>query len=172
MKGKDSSYLDFCSLCALVEAFTHYHGDKDWHNQHNYKEFLRKLDAIFRKRLSNPITVTRYDNSKSKWTQSTLKDYADVFYTGVRCALHHHGDLAPYAGMHGTGTIAIEKPNAGKSICGGYSYSIVIFDPSEIKKSLQRWLDRYCNDLKADSASPRSLHFRQTFQNDFGIVIP
>jgi len=169
MAGGDSSYLDLCSLCALVETFTHYTTERHWHHPGNYKEFLRTLDPVFRKRLTPPIVVTRFEGRK--WLQRKLMDYADVFYAGVRCSLHHHGDLASYTAMSGTGRIAVEFPNAGQSTCGRYSYTLVVFDPAPIKEALQIWLNRYCNDLRANHTSMRAIIFRRKFQRDFGISI-
>ena len=88
LKFGDASYVAFCSLCALVDVFTHYDGYGEWHEPKNYKEFLRKLDPVFRTKLKLPITISRLDSDK--WKQNILKDYADVFYSGVRCSLHHH----------------------------------------------------------------------------------
>src|SRR5262249_34973984 len=95
MSGGHSSYLELCSLCALVEVFLHYDINTSWHEQKNYKEFLRRLNPIFRRKLANPIIITRFYGAG--WVEGQLKDYADVFYAGVRCSLHHHGDLASYA---------------------------------------------------------------------------
>ncbi len=167
--GGDASYVDFSSLCALVEVFTHYSVEKNWHDESQYKEFLRRAASIFRRKLSQPITITRF--SRGRWITGQLKDYADVFYAGVRCSLHHHGDLAAYAGMSGTGQVAIEKPNAGSSQCGRYKYPLVIFDPGKIREVLQDWLKKYCAELKANPASPSAMDFRKKFLNDFGMSV-
>ncbi len=169
MAGGDFSYLDFCSLCALIETFTHYTYEHFWHHPGNYKEFLRKLDPVFRTRLARPTVVSRFE--RGKWRYNTLKDYADVFYAGIRCSLHHHGDLASYTGMSGIGEIARQFPDAGRSACGRYSYSLVVFDPGKIKEALHSWLVRYSDDLKAHPRSDRADIFRQNFCVDFGITI-
>jgi hypothetical protein len=169
MVGGHSSYVDLCCLCALVEVFAHYTNEKDWHDPGNYKEFLRRADSIFRKRLAKPVVVTRFEGNR--WNQGALRDYADVFYAGVRCSLHHHGDLASYAGMSGTNQIAREFANAGQSTCGKYTYSLIVFDPGKIKEMLRLWLKRYCDDLKTNPTSKAAGIFRQTFQRDFGITI-
>jgi hypothetical protein len=70
MMGGHSSYLDICALCALVEVFCHYSLDADWHEQKQYKEFLRKLDPAFRRDLVAPITVSRLRGGN--WETSTL----------------------------------------------------------------------------------------------------
>jgi hypothetical protein len=171
-KGEHQSYVDFCSLCALVDVFTYYDGDEgdpDWHDPRRYKEFLRKLDSTFRKRLRTPITTSRCRSGK--WSLAKLKDYADVFYAGVRCSLHHHGDLAAFAGMKATGDIASESPNAGSSLCGEYSYSLVIFDPAVLKEALEKWLRNYCAELKENPSSKKAKAFRTRFHGDFGIRI-
>ena len=165
------SYMEFCAVCALIDAFTHYTSAKDWHDQRNYKEFLRKLDPIFRKRLSPPTEVTRFKDNG--WAQGKLKDYADIFYAGVRCSLHHHGDLACYVGMRGLGgPIAIERANGGTSQCGRYSFTLVIFDPGAVRIALQNWFNRYCQNLKKKPTSPEALLFKQKLRNDFGVNVP
>ncbi len=169
MNGGHSSYLDMCALCALVEVFCHYEFEKAWHEPKNYKEFLRKLDPVFRRQLGAPISVTR--NEGGRWTAGKLKDFADVFYTGVRCSLHHHGDLASFAGMSGTGQLAIEKPSAGQSLCGNHQFSIVIFDPGCLKASLERWIREYCDELRASPTGQKATRFRDRFENDFGIQL-
>jgi hypothetical protein len=169
MPGGNASYIDFCALCALIEVFLHYESDKNWHDPKNYKEFLRKLDPVFRTELHSPISVTRWEGGA--WRQGTLRDFADVFYTGVRCALHHHGDLASFAGMSGTGQLAIEHPDAGCSTCGAYKFSIIVFDPGELKVRLRQWLHSYCAELRRAPSSDKAIRFRDKFRNDFGINI-
>jgi len=170
MAGGDSSYLDLCSLCALVEVFEYYSSEYSWHEPGNYKEFLRKLNPIFRRLLSVPLQVTRLEGRK--WTTGQLKDFADVFYAGVRCSLHHHGDLASYAGMKGTGEIAKESTGEGTSACGAYKYKSVIFDPDTLKGALEDWLKDYCDKLRGNPKSKEAARFRKKFENDFGICIP
>lgn len=169
LKFGHASYVAFCSLCALVDVFTYYDGYGEWHEPKNYKEFLRKLDPVFKTKLKLPITISRFKGDK--WRQSELKDYADVFYSGVRCSLHHHGDLASYAGMTRTNQIAKEIENAGKSVCGKYTYSLVVFDPGMLKKALESWFQKYCDDLKKDPSSDKAKTFRKRFEDDFGIII-
>jgi hypothetical protein len=168
--GGDASYVDFCALCALVEVFSHYDAARDWHDPGNYKEFLRKLDSKFRMRLSEPITITRCE--AGVWKVGKLKDIADVFYSGVRCSLHHHGDLASYAGLAGTGELAKVHTKAGASQCGVYIYTLVVFDPQVLKGMLEGWLAKYCDKLKAEPSGPVAANFRKTFLNDYGIAIP
>lgn len=170
MTGGHSSYLDFCALCALIEVFCHYEFEKDWHEPKNYKEFLRKLDPVFRKKLGSPIPVTRYEGGR--WTSGRLIDYADVFYVGVRCSLHHHGDLASFAGMMGTGILATEKPAAVKRLGDTSQYPMVIFDPGKLKTSLEEWLGDYCDELRNAPKGAKSDLFRKKFEIDFGIAIP
>jgi hypothetical protein len=43
----DESYVHFCALCALVDAFTYYDGDKDWHDPKAYKEFLSRQQNLW-----------------------------------------------------------------------------------------------------------------------------
>jgi len=170
LKGGDQSYIDFCSLCVLIDIFTHYDRDCEWHDQKHYKDFLRCLNPIFRRRLISPITTSRF-RSRS-WQLTQLKDIADVFYTGVRCSLHHHGDLAAFTGMRRTGEMVKEFPNAGSSVCGNYTYSLIIFDPEELKIALIDWFTKYCDDLKRNPMSRRAMSFRRRFREDFGITIP
>lgn len=170
MAGGHASYLDLCALCALVEVFSYYGFDKEWHEPRHYKEFLRKLDPVFRRRLGTEILITRLEGDR--WKPGKLKDFADVFYTGVRCSLHHHGDLASFAGMSGTGEVAVERPSAGRSLCGTHSYSIVVFDPGELKIRLREWLRTYCMELKGSPSGEAANRFRTKFQRDFGIAIP
>jgi hypothetical protein len=101
-----------------------------------------------------------------------LDDFADVFYSGVRCSLHHHGDLASYAGMNGTGQLLKEIPNAVKSTCGTVTVSLVIFDPGKLKGALEKWLAKYCLELKKSPTSCAAKNFKRKFFNDFGIPIP
>ena len=170
MLGEHASYIDFCALCALVEVFSHYESDRDWHEPKNYKEFLRKLDPVFRTKLRSAILITR--DEAGAWRPRKLQDFADVFYTGVRCSLHHHGDLASFAGMSGTGQLAIERPDAGSSLCGTYKFNIVVFDPGELKVRLHQWLHSYCAELRREPNSDKAKIFRKKFFNDFGIKIP
>ncbi len=164
MLGGHASYLDFCALCALVEVFSYYESDKDWHDSKNYKEFLRKLDPVFRKSLSAPIVITR--SEAGSWTEGKLRDIADVFYAGVRCSLHHHGDLASFAAMHvehgekKAGKLADVRDSAGQSLCGSYDYSLVVFNPGELKSRLRKWFHDYCNNLRGSPLSPRAERFR------------
>src|SRR5262245_41533203 len=58
MQSGHASYLDLCSLCALVEVFLHYTHKTIWHDSTAYKKFLRKLHPIFSKKLKNPIDVS------------------------------------------------------------------------------------------------------------------
>jgi hypothetical protein len=170
MTGGHASYIDLCALCALVEVFSYYQSDKDWHAARNYREFLRKLDQIFRTKLHTPITVTRYKGGN--WEIDQLDDFADVFYTGVRCSLHHHGDLASFTAMSGTGKLAIQVPDAGQSLCGTYRFPVVVFDPQELKVRLSKWFVGYCDKLRKKPTSEEAKRFRQKFLNDFGITIP
>ena len=164
------AYPVLCTMCALVDTFTHYDRDCDWHDLRHYKEFLRKLDPIFRTKLSIKITTSRLRNRG--WETGKLKDFADVFYTGVRCTLHHHGDLAPFAGMAAGPKIAWQNSNAGTSVCGKYSYSQVVFDPWKVRDALRLWFENYCKELKAKPQSDRAKFFRKRFATDFGIIIP
>lgn len=100
-----------------------------------------------------------------------LKDFADVFYTGVRCSLHHHGDLAPFAGMSGTGVLAKELTGAGESTCGR-TYSIVVFDPWRFRDTLEVWFRGYCADLRNNPQADKAKRFRRRFEADFAISIP
>lgn len=169
MAGNDSSYVDLCSLCALIDLFTHYTHRQTCHGPDNYKEFLRRLHPILGTKLSKPINVTRCVGQNLRPT--TLYDFADVFYVGVRCSLHHHGDLASYAGMSGTGKLAYEVPEAVRSLCGRQTCSVVIFDPGPLKEMLQSWLDEYTNDLRLRPRSTQAQLFRSKFLEDFGIAI-
>lgn len=169
--GGHEAYPVFCSLCALVDAFTHYEHDQDAHESDHYKEFLRKLNPVFQTKLSSQIELTRWFNGKWKKAKP-LRDFADVFYAGVRCSLHHHGDLANFAGMSGTGTLAQEYPNAGQSTCGVLSFSIVVFNPWVFRDELRRWFDGYCDDLRDNPGSDRARRFRERFKGDFAITIP
>ncbi|NQV28100.1 MAG: hypothetical protein HQ518_27425 [Rhodopirellula sp.] len=170
LPGSHASYVDFCALCALVEVFSHYDSGRDWHEPKNYKEFLRKLDAVFRTKLTHPVHITRCE--AGTWRAGKLKDFADVFYAGVRCSLHHHGDLASYAGMSGTNQLALERKDAGESTCHTHTYSLVVFDPAMLKTKLHDWLQQYCQQLRSSPSSQAATQFRQTFANDFGITIP
>jgi hypothetical protein len=165
-----AAYMDLVSLCALVDVFSYYVSQNDWHDPGSYREFLRRLDAQFRRKLVARIEISRPGRAGGR--QSTLKDYADVFYSGVRCSLHHHGDLASYAGMNSTGSLAMERASAGASICGNYSYPIVVFDPGVLGERLRDWLHSYCAALKHDPHSERSILFRRKFRRDFGLTIP
>lgn len=169
MSGSHASYLDLCALCALIDVFTHYHSRATWHAPKAYREFLRKLDRVFRRRLREAIPVSRYE--AGAWKQGQLKDIADVFYVGVRCSLHHHGDLASFAGMSGTGQLAIERPNAGRSLCGTYEYSLVVFDPAVLKQRLRQWLADYCRELRYAPTSNTADAFRAKIRGDFGITV-
>lgn len=165
------SYMDLCTICALIDVFTHYTNPKDWHDQQNYKEFLRKLNPVFRTKIFPPTEITRFRDNR--WTNGKLKDYADVFYAGVRCSLHHHGDLACYAGMSGLdGPIAIERPNGGTSQCRNHTFTLVIFDPGALCAVLQNWFNGYCQRLKRYPTSSEALLFKQKLRNDFGVVVP
>jgi hypothetical protein len=86
--------------------------------------------------------------------------------------LHHHGDLASFAGMSGTGRLAQERPNAGTSTCGTHSYPLVIFDPWKVRDALRAWFDGYCDGLRTNPRSERATRFRRRFESDFGISIP
>ena len=167
--GGHASYVDFCALCALVEVFSHYDSGRDWHEPKYYKEFLRKLDSVFRTKLRHPVQITRCE--AGSWRVGKLKDFADVFYAGVRCSLHHHGDLASYAGMSGTGKLALEVENAGESTCHIHKYSLVVFDPAILKAKLYDWFQQYCQKLRSSPNGDTATQFRQTFKNDFGIPI-
>ncbi|MCP3957762.1 MAG: hypothetical protein GY719_07905 [bacterium] len=176
MLGGHASYLDFCALCALVEVFSNYESDRDWHEPKNYREFLRRLDSVFRTRLNSSIVTTRWE--AGSWKEGKLRDFADVFYAGVRCSLHHHGDLASFAGMHvehgerKAGELAVVRAAAGKSLCGSHEYPLVVFNPAELKSRLRKWFHDYCNDLRRAPLSARAGQFRKKFMNDFGITIP
>jgi ribosomal protein L16 Arg81 hydroxylase len=74
--------------------------------------------------------------------------------------------------MSGTGKLATEYPKAGVSDCGTYTYSLVVFDPGELRKLLKIWLRQYCDNLKAHSTSNKASAFKEKFRNDFGITIP
>ena len=139
-------------------------------NRSSIKNSLRRLDPAFRKDLASPITVSRLRGGK--WETGTLDDFADVFYSGVRCSLHHHGDLAPYAGMSGTGQLIKEIPNAVKSICGTVTVPLVIFDPGKLREALEKWLEKYCRELKKSQTSSTAKNFKRKFLTDFGITIP
>ncbi len=169
--GGHEAYPVLCALCALVDAFTHYEHNRDAHEPRHYKEFLRKLNPVFRTKLSSQIEQTRW--IKDEWKRAKpLRDFADVFYAGVRCSLHHHGDLANFAGMSGTGTLAREYPNAGQSTCGALSFPIVVFDPWIFRDELRRWFDAYCDDLRDNSRCDLARRFRDRFKEDFAISIP
>jgi hypothetical protein len=168
-KTGHEAYPVLCTMCALVDAFAHYDGDRDWHEQRNYKEFLRKLDSVFRTKLSSSIETTRHQGAV--WIQGrSLRDFADVFYVGVRCSLHHHGDLAPFAGMSGTGVLAQELPGAGAST-SGRTYSIVVFDPWLLRDKLRKWFQGYCANLRKNPRAHRAKRFRRRFEADFAISI-
>lgn len=169
-KTGHEAYPVLCVTCALVDAFSHYDGDEGWHNPKRYKEFLRELNHVFGTKLARTITTSRWTHGS--WKDQILKDFAEVFYTGVRCSLHHHGDLAPFAGMSGTDTLAQEISDAGRSTCGTHSYPIVVFDPWIVRDELRTWLDTYCDDLRNDPSSDRAKRFRVRFKEDFGIIIP
>jgi hypothetical protein len=158
------------ALCALVEVFSHYSSEKEWQDPKHYKEFLRRLDPVFRTHLPAPVEITRWE--AGRWKRGKLKDYADVFYAGVRCSLHHHGDLASFAGMSGTGQLAVGRANAGRSLCGTYGYSLVVFDPGQLKIRLREWLRGYCTGLKQEPGGSDARRFRDRFEMDFGIRIP
>ena len=163
------AYPVLCAMCALVDVFTHYDFKKDWHEPRNYKEFLRKLDPVFRTKLTNKIMTSRLH--RRGWERGKLRDFADVFYTGVRCSLHHHGDLAPFAGMSAGHKIVWENRNAGTSVCKRYSYSQVVFDPWRLRDAMDNWFQNYCDDLSAKPHSDRAKAFRNRFAIDFGITI-
>jgi hypothetical protein len=169
LTGGHSSYLDLCALCALVDILSLYQSQAEWHSPATYKEFLRKLDPVFRKKLPEAITTTRFQGGV--WHQVLVRDVADVFYVGVRCSLHHHGDLASFAGMSGTAQLARVIEDAGTSTDGAQRYSMVVFDPSVLKAHLEAWLSSYCSDLRRSPFGPASKAFRARFYNDFGIVI-
>jgi hypothetical protein len=163
------AYPVLCAMCALVDAFTHYDRDDDWHSPKEYKQFLRHMNPIFSKSLSCPIVSSR--RVRGDWQEQIFKDFSDVFYVGVRCSLHHHGDLEPFAGMSGTGVLAQEFPNAGRSTCGMHSYPVVVFDPWVFRDELRAWFDTYCDDLRNHPGSTRAHRFRDRFRGDFGISI-
>jgi len=169
-KTGNEAYPVLCAVCALIDAFAHYDRDKDWHEPKHYKEFLNTMNSVFRKKLTKKIKTSRC--IRGSWINGTLANYADVFYTGVRCSLHHHGDLAPFAGMAATGIIAKEFKDAGKSTCGTRSYPIVVFDPWVIRDELRMWFNKYCDDLRINNSSDRADRFRKRFRSDFGITIP
>ena len=169
MTGGDSSYLDLCALCALIDVFCHYESEKHWHEPQNYREFLRKLDPAFRKKLPVIIPTTRFKGGSLELVN--LRDRADVFYTGVRCSLHHHGDLASYAGMDCTAELATELPNAVRQVGDTTEYPMIIFNPAKIKTSLRQWLDNYCDELLKKPNGYNAQSFKNKFQNDFGISI-
>jgi hypothetical protein len=170
LQGNHASYVDLCALCALIDVFSLYQSRTSWHAPKTYKEFLRKLDPAFRKPLQSPISVRRHE--QGAWKEGSLRDVADVFYAGVRCSLHHHGDLSSFAGMSGTGQLAQERPNAGFSLDGKYSYSLIVFDPGVLKIHLRRWLANYCSDLRRNSGSDEARAFRARILTDFGTTIP
>jgi hypothetical protein len=170
LQGNHASYVDLCALCALIDVFSLYQSGTSWHAPKTYKEFLRKLHPAFRKQLQAPIRLSRYE--QGAWKDALLKDVADVFYAGVRCSLHHHGDLSSFAGMSGTGQVAREHPNAGFSVDRRQSYSLIVFDPGVLKIHLRRWLATYCRDLRLDPGSPQARAFRTRILTDFGISVP
>jgi hypothetical protein len=170
MSGGHASYVDLCALCALIDVFSLYQSEGPWHAARTYKEFLRKLDPAFRKRLHGSIRISRYE--AGTWKATSLKDVADVFYVGVRCSLHHHGDLASFAGMSGTGELARELPDAGLSLCGTLRYSLVVFDPAVLKLCLRLWLANYCNRLRSTPSSKAACAFKARLRSDFGIAVP
>jgi hypothetical protein len=169
MRGGHASYLDLCSLCALIDFFSLHQAKLFWHSPTIYKEFLRKLDPEFRRKLPQRILVTRHE--RGSWRSGWLKDVADVFYAGVRCSLHHHGDLSSYAGMSGSGELAKLFPNAGSSLCGGHSYTLVVFDPCVLKTRLAAWFSAYCAALRTNPASQDASHFKARMRAIFGISI-
>lgn len=163
------AYPVLCSMCALVDAFTHYDGTEEWHSPRQYKHFLRSLAPGFATKLTSRIKVSA--RRGEAWTKQYLKDYADVFYTGVRCSLHHHGDLAPFAGMSGTGVLATEFPNACLAADGSEECSIVVFDPWVVRSELERWFHEYCCDLQENPDSGRAQRFRERLAQDFVVSV-
>ena len=73
--------------------------------------------------------------------------------------------------MNHTNQIAKEIKDAGKSVCGKYTYSLVVFDPGMLKQALESWFQKYCDDLKRDPLSDKAKTFRKRFEDDFGIII-
>lgn len=169
-KTGHEAYPVLSAMCALVDVFAHYTSNTSWRDAGTYKAFLRQLDPLFTTDLKAPIKVSR--RVRGKWDLQELLDFADVFYTGVRSSLHHHGDLEPYAGMSTTGVLAKEFPGAGRSTDGKRSYSLVVFDPWIFRQILREWFVRFCEDLRKDPRSARAIAFRQRFEEDFGITIP
>lgn len=170
MRAGHGAYVDLCALCALVDVFSLHQSRRSWHEPKTYKEFLRRLDPVFRTKLQQPIEIGRLD--RNGWQPAKLRDFADVFYTGVRCSLHHHGDLLAFAGMSGTGHMARELRDAGASMCGTKTYSIVVFDPAILSQRLRLWLGSFCNELRRDPKSQMALAFKTRLEADFGVNIP
>jgi hypothetical protein len=68
--------------------------------------------------------------------------------------------------------IAQEKNNAGTSSDVALKYSIVLFDPWQLRDALRSWFDTYCNNLKKKPRSMEARTFRERFKIDFDISIP
>ncbi|MFZ5865411.1 MAG: hypothetical protein ACOYXY_05995 [Thermodesulfobacteriota bacterium] len=165
---ENSGYVVMCAMCAIIDLLTQYEYGLNWHNPRKYKHFLREKIPAFGKKLSRPVqvSVSRGDG----WEKRKLKDFADCFYTGVRCSLHHHGDLAPYTGISDVKLIH-EFPDAGTSQCGKYQYPIVVVNPRDLFEKIKKIVNDYCDDLKRDPKSERAKRFRTKFAEDFGITI-
>ncbi len=163
-------YPVMCTMCAIIDLLTQYEFNKPWHVPKQFKHFLRTKMRIFNTKLSQPITVSKLEGGK--WVSRPLEDYAEVFYTGIRCSLHHHGDLAPYAGICAQSQLVEETPKAGKSECGTYEYSLITVDPWKLRDEMEKIVHDYCNHLKSRPRCEKARFFRERFHEDFGIVIP
>jgi hypothetical protein len=176
---RDPAYPLMFTLCAFVDLMSQYQFDLDWHDQAQYRHFLRQRIPEFNRRLPNPIAYTTYGGPRNGWRQQKLKDRAEVFYTGIRCGLLHHGDLASFCGMtalppdaHGRRVLLKECQNAGQSIDGAHRYDLLVFDPYALKDRLLAIFRDYCNRLRANPASAESLVFKKKILHDYGIVVP
>ncbi len=169
----NEAYPVIVAMCALVDLLTQYEYNLSWHSSKKYKHFLRMKMPIFNTPLSQSFKASFREGES--WTTRDLKDYAGVFYHGIRCSLHHHADLDAYAGisdLSGKGTMIYEIPNAGESVCRTYKYSLVIVDPWQLRNQMEIIFNEYCYKLQKDPHSQEARYFRERFKEDFGIPIP
>lgn len=164
---ENSGYVVMCAMCAIVDVLTQYEYNLNWHNQKRYRQFLREKIPEFQTKLSQPVQVNAAPFRQAGPRE--LKDFADVFYTGVRCSLHHHGDLASYAGISDVALIC-EVPDGGTTQSGS-KYPVVIVNPRRFFEKIKEIVDDYCDYLKKNPKSKRATRFRDRFAEDFGITI-
>lgn len=171
-----AAYIVLSTVSALVDTLSQYERGLDWHDDRQYCDYLRKKFPGFRNSLANPFPVTKArGKNPTVWTPKMLKDVAHVFYSGVRCSLLHHGDLASYAGMssfgpHGT-KLFRQIQSAGQSKCGSHVYSLTIFDPWRIAKRLEVVFKEYCEELRRKPKGRLAENLQKQLRESFGVSI-